>query len=40
MQRRTLIRTALASSLATALPAFAQGSGNWPTGKALSLIHI
>jgi tripartite-type tricarboxylate transporter receptor subunit TctC len=38
MQRRTLIRTALASSLATALPAFAQSSNNWPTGKAITYL--
>lgn len=37
MQRRTLIRTALASSLAAGLPAFAQ-SGNWPTGKAITYL--
>ena len=38
MQRRTLIRTALASSLATALPVFAQSSSNWPTGKAITYL--
>ncbi|HWT21446.1 MAG TPA: tripartite tricarboxylate transporter substrate binding protein, partial [Variovorax sp.] len=40
MQRRTLIRTALASSLAAGLPAlaFAQGPGNWPTGKAITYL--
>ena len=38
MQRRTLIRTALASSLAASLPAFAQGPGNWPTGKAITYL--
>jgi tripartite-type tricarboxylate transporter receptor subunit TctC len=39
MQRRTLIRTALASSLATALPAsFAQSSNTWPTGKAITYL--
>ena len=39
MQRRTLIRTALASSLAAGLPAaFAQGGGNWPTGKAITYL--
>ena len=38
MQRRTLIQTALASSLATALPAFAQSSNNWPTGKAITYL--
>ena len=39
MQRRTLIRTALASSLAAGLPAaFAQGGGNWPTGKPITYL--
>ncbi|MGJ7569333.1 Bug family tripartite tricarboxylate transporter substrate binding protein [Variovorax sp. RB2P76] len=39
MQRRTLIRTALASSLAAGLPAaFAQSSNNWPTGKAITYL--
>ncbi|MFH0128893.1 Bug family tripartite tricarboxylate transporter substrate binding protein [Variovorax sp. VaC1] len=38
MQRRTLIRTALASSLATGLPAFAQSSNNWPTGKTITYL--
>ncbi|MGJ7610891.1 MULTISPECIES: Bug family tripartite tricarboxylate transporter substrate binding protein [unclassified Variovorax] len=39
MQRRTLIRTALAASLATGLPAaFAQSSNNWPTGKAITYL--
>jgi tripartite-type tricarboxylate transporter receptor subunit TctC len=39
MQRRTLIRTALASSLAVGLPAaFAQSSNNWPTGKAITYL--
>jgi tripartite-type tricarboxylate transporter receptor subunit TctC len=38
MQRRTLIRTALASSIAVGLPAFAQGPGNWPTGKAITYL--
>lgn len=39
MQRRTLIRTALASSLATGLPAaFAQGGGNWPTGNPITYL--
>ena len=38
MQRRTLIRTALATSLITALPAFAQSSNNWPTGKAITYL--
>lgn len=39
MQRRTLIRTALASSIASSLvslPAFAQGG--WPTGKAITYL--
>ena len=39
MQRRTLIRTALAASLAAGLPAaFAQSSNNWPTGKAITYL--
>ena len=38
MQRRTLIQTALASSLAAALPAFAQSSNTWPTGKAITYL--
>ena len=38
MHRRTLIRTALASSLAAGLPAFAQSSNNWPTGKAITYL--
>jgi tripartite-type tricarboxylate transporter receptor subunit TctC len=43
MQRRTLIRTALASSLTTSLAAglpvaFAQSSNNWPTGKAITYL--
>lgn len=43
MQRRTLIRTALASSLGAAfaagLPgAFAQSSNSWPTGKAITYL--
>jgi tripartite-type tricarboxylate transporter receptor subunit TctC len=39
MQRRTLIRTALASSMAAGLPAaFAQSSNNWPTGKAITYL--
>ncbi|KIQ33735.1 MFS transporter [Variovorax paradoxus] len=38
MQRRTLIRTTLAASLATALPAFAQGGNTWPTGKAITYL--
>ncbi|MDQ0081980.1 tripartite-type tricarboxylate transporter receptor subunit TctC [Variovorax boronicumulans] len=39
MQRRTLIHTALASSLAAGLPvAFAQSSNNWPTGKAITYL--
>lgn len=39
MQRRALIRTALASSLAAGLPAaFAQSSSNWPTGKAITYL--
>lgn len=39
MQRRTLIRTALASSLTAGLPAaFAQSSNNWPTGKAITYL--
>jgi len=39
MQRRTLIRTALATSLAAGLPvAFAQSSNNWPTGKAITYL--
>ena len=39
MQRRTLIHTALASSIASVagtLPAFAQG--NWPTGRAITYL--
>ncbi len=41
MQRRTLIRTALASSLfasTAGLPAFAQSSNNWPTGKNITYL--
>ncbi|AMM25749.1 Bug family tripartite tricarboxylate transporter substrate binding protein [Variovorax sp. PAMC 28711] len=36
MQRRTLIRTAMAGLAAGSLPAFAQGG--WPTGKAITYL--
>lgn len=39
MQRRTLLRTAVAASVAAVgLPAFAQSSNNWPSGKTINYL--